>query len=266
MNITKPSRKDIIAGLSYIVIGLFCIIMIQPIFQRERGEETSILGYKPVIIISGSMEPEYMTNCMALVKNCGIDDIEIGDVAVFNYGNLKVSHRVIDIIEDAKGKYLITKGDANDRADDICVTDDMLVGKIVWHTNKVVPIVSYFMISPGEVNPIAITQLLILLIVGITVGGTILYNLVGLIGLVIMVLSKKKWLGDSIDRLNKRIEQREELMDKLDSIEASEDTIVNMLLKARLIRELSSLEKSICDFKKQIEIAEKIQKITRRKE
>ena len=260
MSITKPSGKKIASFIGYIVIILFAITTVVNINRHSRGEAASILGYKPIIIISGSMEPQYMTNSVGLVKGCSVEDVEIGDVIMFKHKNMKIIHRAIDILEDSRGKYILTKGDANDIADGIPITDDVLIGKLVSHTNKAVPIVNYFMVSPGELNPVAITQTFIMMVIIISIVGTLLYKLTSLIKILYIVIVKKETLSDSESKLRSFIAEQEKLKEKICLMQASDNKLKNLFIKAKLLKEIDNLQVSITDFEKEVDLSYKIYK------
>lgn len=88
---------------------------------------TPIWGNKPILIVSGSMEPAIKTNALTILHMCGVDDVAVGDIVTYWHDGLGayVTHRVVE-----KGDgYIWTKGDANSVRDDIQVTDENIYGK-----------------------------------------------------------------------------------------------------------------------------------------
>lgn len=98
---------------------------------------TPLFGNKPVLIISGSMEPAIMTNALTLVHYCGISDVDVGDIITYYHSGLQemITHRVIRKYDD----YLLTKGDANANEDGYPVTDANIYGKNFLVLNWTVP-------------------------------------------------------------------------------------------------------------------------------
>lgn len=82
---------------------------------------------KPVVVVSGSMEPSITTGSLALIDTKE-SAINIGDVVSFRAGDALVTHRVIEITEEGYR----TKGDNNDIADVGTVTQDQIEGKLVY--------------------------------------------------------------------------------------------------------------------------------------
>lgn len=88
-----------------------------------------IFGMEPMVVLSGSMEPTIKTGSIIFTNpNYDYEDVKIGDVVVFQNQetDMKVVHRVIEKNPDGEG--YITKGDNNENADGVTVTEQTLVG------------------------------------------------------------------------------------------------------------------------------------------
>lgn len=91
------------------------------------------LGYiKPLIVISGSMEPGIMTGDLVIDVPVATSEVSVGDVVSLPSeitGNL-VTHRVEKIVEASDGRFQISmKGDNNEASDAL----DYFVDEQVWH-------------------------------------------------------------------------------------------------------------------------------------
>lgn len=76
--------------------------------QQKTGELFFFLGYRPVVIVSGSMEETIQTGAIVLTKKT--TDIQEGDIIFFKNGdNLPIVHRCVRI----EGDQYYTKGDKN---------------------------------------------------------------------------------------------------------------------------------------------------------
>lgn len=102
-----------------------------------EANEAFIGGYKPLVVLSGSMEPELRTNGIVVVRMVDFGDIERGDVISVRRGEAFVTHRVVEVGDDG----LTTKGDANDSADAVLVSADEQVARVVHTFNAVAPVV-----------------------------------------------------------------------------------------------------------------------------
>lgn len=69
-------------------------------------------GYGAAVVLSGSMEPEFSTGDLIVVKE--MENYKLNDIVVFQNGNSLVVHRIIRIADET----ITTKGDANNTADE----------------------------------------------------------------------------------------------------------------------------------------------------
>ena len=93
----------IISYIIYILIGIYALLCAPMLF-----------GYKPLVVLSGSMEPTYKVGSVLYYKQVDIKELKVGDPITFKLdeGSI-VSHRITKI--NANG--VITKGDANNTVD-----------------------------------------------------------------------------------------------------------------------------------------------------
>lgn len=97
-----------------LLINLY--IMIQA--NANQDEVPNILGYKPFIVLSGSMETEIHVGDLIITKNINPKNLEIDDVIAFrDEENTVTTHRIIDIVEKEGTNYFVTKGDNNTSQD-----------------------------------------------------------------------------------------------------------------------------------------------------
>ena len=100
-------------------------------------------GYRPVVVYSGSMEPELGVGSVALVKSVPSASVEVGDVITFadpyQPGRL-VTHRVVEAVERPEGGIAYrTRGDANAHRDPWTIALPAQAGR----TSVDVPYVGY---------------------------------------------------------------------------------------------------------------------------
>lgn len=121
--------------MSWTVMSFFILLAVGMVGVR-------IFGFTPYAVVSGSMEPTYMTGSLVFVKDVTPQSIETGDSISFVLDeNLTVvTHRVIGISDD--GQYFYTKGDANETADPNPVYYKNLIGKVSFS----LPFLGYFSI------------------------------------------------------------------------------------------------------------------------
>lgn len=88
-----------------------------------------VFGHSPVIVLSGSMSPEFEAGDMILLKKVDPADLKVGDVICFSEEESVVTHRIMEIQQAEDGTdYYITKGDANDIEDLVPAFPDQVQG------------------------------------------------------------------------------------------------------------------------------------------
>jgi signal peptidase len=112
--------------LGYLILIAFCLCAAAILVLQG-------LGYKPMVILSGSMEPAYHVGGLVFINsNASLQDIKVGDVVAYNVDeDTVVTHRVVSI--DPAAQEFKTKGDANDSEDLASVPFANMVGK-AWIT------------------------------------------------------------------------------------------------------------------------------------
>lgn len=99
-----------------------------------------IAGYKPVVVLSGSMEPTYHVGSVIYYKHTAFANIQVGDTITFRAGtDGMVTHRVTSKSE-LSGTFT-TKGDANPSEDPSPVEYSNVIGKVLKFS---VPYAGYF--------------------------------------------------------------------------------------------------------------------------
>ena len=134
----KTSKKMPLKILQYAMLVLFaflvsiCLsIMIQMKIHPDRVP--SIFGYKPFVVLSGSMEAEIAKGDLAITKEINTDTLQKNDVVAFwdKQGHV-VTHRIVDIVEKNGEKQLVTKGDNNNANDADVVSIKDVEGKYLF--------------------------------------------------------------------------------------------------------------------------------------
>lgn len=121
-------------GLTIVFIILTIIllaniyIMIQS--KTNKDKVPSLFGYKPFIVLSGSMETEIHKGDLVLTKIVNPKSLKKNEVIAFRDAeNTVTTHRIIDIVENDGVKYFITKGDNNSSQDQNLVEFKDVEGK-----------------------------------------------------------------------------------------------------------------------------------------
>ena len=94
----------------------------------NKNQIADVMGYKPFIVLSGSMEKIINIGDLAITKNIDSKKIKIGDVIAFRKDNIVILHRVKEIHNDGDLLKFKTKGDNNNVADDFFVDSNLIEG------------------------------------------------------------------------------------------------------------------------------------------
>ena len=117
--------KDFIFRIIYILLIIYLLIFIP-----------SLWGKKPLVVISGSMEPILKVGGILYYEKININEFEEGDILVYQTKEHIISHRIVDITNDG----FITKGD-NNKVLDSKVNLNQVLGK---GTNWSIPFIGYY--------------------------------------------------------------------------------------------------------------------------
>ncbi len=109
------------------VLIVVCVILVPVLlinlwilFQSklEPDKIPNVFGYKPFIVLSGSMETEIYKGDLIVTKIVNPENLKVNDVIAFRDAeNTVTTHRIIDIVNDDGVVYFITKGDNNNSQD-----------------------------------------------------------------------------------------------------------------------------------------------------
>ncbi len=125
----KISNWLFIIGCAILVtiLSINLYIMIQS--KVNPNKVPSVFGYKPFIVLSGSMETEIHKGDLVFTKIINPKILKKNDVIAFRDAAKTVTtHRIIDVIQEDGEKYFITKGDANYSQDQNLVEFDDVEG------------------------------------------------------------------------------------------------------------------------------------------
>ncbi len=118
--------KNAIFRILYVLIIIYLLVFV-PCLWRS----------KPLVVISGSMEPTLKVGGILYYEKIDIDDFKINDILVYKTKNHIISHRVVDIVDDG----FITKGDANNSVDNNLINKSKVLGK---GTDWSIPYIGYY--------------------------------------------------------------------------------------------------------------------------
>lgn len=125
------------------IIGVVLCILLVPlvIINMTMAIQTftqpdvppNFMGYTPLIITSGSMDPTFSANDLVVIKT--VDDpaaLQVGDVISYFENDYLITHRIIEVTSSEDQPILyVTQGDNNNAPDRIHVKPDKVFGKYI---------------------------------------------------------------------------------------------------------------------------------------
>lgn len=133
----KFSVKNILMNIViFVTLVILILTIVFAIIKINDPEEMTFFGYKPLIVKTGSMEPNIVPGGLIIVKNTKFEDINVDDIITFRESDGYLNtHRVVE----KTGNELWTKGDNNDSKDLMPVTSYNYKYKVVsihnWVSN-----------------------------------------------------------------------------------------------------------------------------------
>jgi len=98
------------------ILILSLIIMIKARIYPDKVPD--VLGYKPMIVLSGSMETSIYTGDLVFVKIVDTNTLKENDIIAFrNETNTVTTHRIVELVKENGNTLFRTKGDNNNAED-----------------------------------------------------------------------------------------------------------------------------------------------------
>ena len=124
----------------------------------------SFFGWKPFIVLSGSMETEIFPGDLVIVKDVGTDGLKVDDVIAFKSGDIVVTHRIVEIIEENGIKKYKTKGDNNNTQDVGEVLPEKVEGLYKFRIAKLGNLAMFIQTPIGIISCLSIPLLLLIIL------------------------------------------------------------------------------------------------------
>lgn len=145
----KKTLKYTLNIITYGFIGIVLMLII-----------LSLIGIKPYITISGSMEPNIKTGSVCFVNTkAKYESVQVDDIIAFKTGGMLVTHRAVNLTPNG----IETKGDNNEDMDTFVTNNNNFVGKTMFSIPYAGYIVMFFKKPFGLSIIIAILLVLVFL-------------------------------------------------------------------------------------------------------
>lgn len=127
------------SNILIIFLLIICTILLFSVFQVKNNPEQlpTMLGFKIMTILTGSMEPVLDPGDLIVVKSVDPMKVKVNDVITYkNSQNTMITHRIVDLNLREGEVFFETKGDANNVRDEGNVQSDQLVGSLLFSIPK----------------------------------------------------------------------------------------------------------------------------------
>lgn len=110
-----------------------------------------LIGWKPMVVLSGSMEPTYPVGSVVYVRKVSPQNVKVGEAIAFYLedGKTVVTHRVVKI--DTQKQLFYTKGDANNVEDGTATPYSRLIGTPMFDIPKIGFLATYLGTARGKI-------------------------------------------------------------------------------------------------------------------
>lgn len=154
---------SIIVVLILLPILLMSIVILVDSYTHP-DEVPSFFGWKPFIVLSGSMETQISAGDIVVVKEIDTNELKKGDIIAFKDGNIVITHRIDEVTEiDGKTQY-ITKGDNNNTQDIGYVLPEQVEGVFKFKIARLGNIAMFIQTPLGMIVCLSIPIIIIILL------------------------------------------------------------------------------------------------------
>lgn len=165
----EGKMQKIKKAISIIVILILLPILLMSIVilvdsYTHPNEVPSFFGWKPFIVLSGSMETQISAGDIVVVKEIDTNELKKGDIIAFKDGNIVITHRIDEVTEiDGKTQY-ITKGDNNSTQDIGYVLPEQVEGVFKFKIARLGNIAMFIQTPLGMIVCLSIPIIIIILL------------------------------------------------------------------------------------------------------
>ena len=165
----EGKMQKIKKAISIIVILILLPILLMSIVilvdsYTHPNEVPSFFGWKPFIVLSGSMETQISAGDIVVVKEIDTKELKKGDIIAFKDGNIVITHRIEEVTEiDGKTQY-ITKGDNNSTQDIGYVLPEQIEGVFKFKVSRLGNLAMFIQTPLGMIVCLSIPIIIIILL------------------------------------------------------------------------------------------------------
>lgn len=188
MQIFKKIISIIILIILITILFVSWTILIDSYLHPD--EVPSFFGWKPFIVLSGSMETQISAGDIVVVKEIDTQNLKKGDIIAFKEDDVVITHR-IDEVEEKDGQVqYITKGDNNKAQDIGSVLPNQIEGVFKFKISRLGNLAMFVQTPLGMIVCLSIPIIIIILL---------------------QTADSKKEKEELISKLNKQSEMEDEI-------------------------------------------------------
>lgn len=158
----KKAISIIIIVILLPILFVNSVIIINSIMNPNKIP--SFFGWKPFIVLSGSMESEIFPGDLAIVKDIGTEELKVNDVIAFRSEDIVVTHRIVEIKNENGAIKYKTKGDNNNSQDVGDVLPEQVEGLYKFKISKMGNLAMFMQTPTGIISCLSIPLLLLVLL------------------------------------------------------------------------------------------------------
>ena len=155
------------------ILSLFILIILLPILfvnlvilinsYTKPNEVPSFFGWKPFIVLSGSMETQIYAGDLVVVKEVDTNTLKKNDIIAFREDDIVITHRIVDIKNEEGQIRYITKGDNNNAQDSGFVTQEQVEGLYQFKVSRLGNLAMFIQTPIGIIVSLSIPLLILLI-------------------------------------------------------------------------------------------------------
>ena len=162
MNRKKLNILGIILCIIFLPVFIINMILIVKAYLKPN-QVPDFLGYKPFIVLSGSMEDKIKIGDLVIVKKCDPSTLKTNDIIAYKLGNSVITHRIIEVQEKDGITQFLTKGDNNNTEDQTPVKFENVEGIYIRRIPKLGNIALFMQSSAGIVIFVSVPLILFII-------------------------------------------------------------------------------------------------------
>jgi len=156
------------------VLSVFILVVLLPVLfvnlvilvnsYTKPNEVPSFFGWKPFIVLSGSMETQIYAGDLVVVKEVNTNTLKENDIIAFREDDIVITHRIIDIKNENGEIRYITKGDNNNTQDNGYVVPSQVEGLYQFKISRLGNLAMFIQTPIGIIVSLSIPLLILLII------------------------------------------------------------------------------------------------------